>query len=88
MPPEGKLDASGSPWISCLPVNSAIAPPLPSGLEEAVVLLGGEAGEGIEHVRVVRGAFLDRPVLHGCATTSATLASSFAPCLMVLESAL
>ena len=64
MPPVGKLDASGSPWISVLPANSAIAPPSPSGDEEAVVLLGGEAGERIEDVRVVGRALLDRPVLH------------------------
>jgi hypothetical protein len=35
------------------------------GLEEAVVLLGGEPGEGVEDVGVVGGALLDRPVLHG-----------------------
>jgi hypothetical protein len=33
--------------------------------EEAVVLLGGQAGEGVEDVRVVGGALLERPVLHG-----------------------
>ena len=34
-------------------------------LEEAVVLLGGEARHRVEHVRVVGGAFGQRPVLHG-----------------------
>ena len=31
MPPDGKLDASGSPWISSLPLNSAMAVPSPVG---------------------------------------------------------
>src|SRR3989338_10074643 len=30
-PPEGKLDASGSPWINSLPENSRTTPPSPSG---------------------------------------------------------
>ena len=35
------------------------------GIEEAVVLLGGDAGKRLEPVRVVRGALLDGPFLHG-----------------------
>ena len=35
------------------------------GGEEAVVLLGGQAGQRIEDVGVVGGPLLDRPVLHG-----------------------
>jgi hypothetical protein len=31
MPPVGNDDASGSPWISSLPENSAIAVPAPVG---------------------------------------------------------
>ena len=31
MPPDGKLDASGSPLISSLPLNSAMALPSPLG---------------------------------------------------------
>ena len=34
-------------------------------LEEGVVLLGGEAGERIENVRVVRSTTLERPILDG-----------------------
>ena len=34
-------------------------------LEEAVVLFGGQPGERVEDVRVVRTPFLHRPVLHG-----------------------
>ena len=30
MPPEGKLDASGSPWMSWLPLNFSIALPSPA----------------------------------------------------------
>ena len=41
----------------CLPVGD--------GLQEAVVLLSGEAGHRVEHVGVVGGALLQRPVLHG-----------------------
>ena len=35
------------------------------GFEEGVMLLGGEAGERVEHVRVVRGAALESPILDG-----------------------
>ena len=63
MPPLGKLEASGSPWVSVLPENSAIAS-LAVGLEEAVVLLGGQSRQGIEDVRVVGGALGQRPGLH------------------------
>ena len=65
MPPEGKLEASGSPWISSLPVNSAMAPPSSVGRQKAVVLLGRQAGQRVEDVGVVGGALLDGPVLHG-----------------------
>ena len=64
MPPDGKLDASGSPRISSLPENSATALPSPVGDEKRVVLLGGDAGQRLEPVRVVRRAVLDRPLLH------------------------
>ena len=63
MPPDGKLDASGSPLISSLPRNSAIAVPSAGRREKRVVLLGGDAGQRLEPVRVVRRAVLDRPVL-------------------------
>ena len=33
--------------------------------QEAVVLFGGQTGQRIEDVSVVRGPFFDRPVLHG-----------------------
>ena len=36
-----------------------------AGRDEAVVLLGGDAGHRLEPVREVRRALLDRPVLHG-----------------------
>src|SRR3712207_8462349 len=39
--------------------------PLARGRVERVVLLGGQAGERLEPVRVVGGAPLERPVLHG-----------------------
>ena len=35
------------------------------GLDEAVVLLGGDARHGLEPVREVGGALLERPVAHG-----------------------
>ena len=34
MPPDGKLDASGSPLTSSLPENSARAVPSPTGLKK------------------------------------------------------
>ena len=40
-------------------------PALPIGREEAVMLLGREARQRVEDVRVMRGALLDGPVLHG-----------------------
>ena len=33
MPPEGKLEASGSAWISCEPVKISMAPPLLSKVQ-------------------------------------------------------
>ncbi len=65
MPPEGNELASGSPLTSSLPLNSVMALPSPVGRQEAVVLLGGQAGHRLEQVREVRGALFDRPVLHG-----------------------
>jgi hypothetical protein len=47
-----------------LAVNSPPRAALAVGLQEAVVLLGRQAGQRIEDVRVVRRALLDRPVLH------------------------
>ncbi len=35
------------------------------GGEEAVVLFGGQAGHGLEHMREVGGSFFHRPVFHG-----------------------
>ena len=64
MPPVGKHEASGSAWISSLPENEASAVPSPVGRVEAVVLLGGQAGERLEHVGVVGRALLQRPLLH------------------------
>ena len=64
MPPVGNDDASGSPWISSLPENSAIAVPSPAGAVEGVVLLGRRAGQRLEPVRVVGRALLHRPLLH------------------------
>ena len=65
MPPEGNDEASGSPLTSSLPENSRTALPSPVGWQEAVVLLGGQAGHGLEQVREVGGALFDGPVLHG-----------------------
>ena len=63
MPPDGKLEASGSPLTSSLPLNSATARPSGVGIEKRVVLLGGDAGHRLEPVRVVGRAVLDGPVL-------------------------
>ena len=46
-----------------MPLNSATARPSAEGDEKRVVLLGGDAGERLEPVGVVRGAVLDGPVL-------------------------
>ena len=64
MPPDGKLDASGSPLISSLPENSSDRFAVAGRRQKRVVLFGGDAGERLEPVRVVRRAVLDRPVLH------------------------
>ena len=82
MPPEGKLEASGSPRMSSLPLNSAIAGPLGRG-EERIVLLGGQAGHRLEPVRVVRRAPLKRPFLHRRGHHVGDRGSSGAPRLMV-----
>ena len=64
MPPDGKLDASGSPRTSSLPENSSDRFAVAGRREKRVVLLGGDAGQRLEPVRVVRRAVLDRPLLH------------------------
>ncbi len=64
MPPVGKLEASGSAWISSLPEKLGERCALARGGVEAVVLLGGQAGERLEHVGVVGRALLERPLLH------------------------
>ena len=63
MPPDGKLDASGSPLTSSLPLNSATARPSGGGIQKRVVLLGRDAGHRLEPVRVVGRAVIDGPVL-------------------------
>ena len=64
MPPVGKLDASGSPWISSLPGERGDGRAVADRAVERVVLLGGETGQRLEPVRVVGGPALERPVLH------------------------
>ena len=64
MPPDGKLDASGSPLISSLPRELGDRLAVGRRRQKRVVLFGGDAGQRLEPVRVVRGAVLDRPVLH------------------------
>ena len=64
MPPVGKLEASGSAWISSLPENARQGGALAGRGVEAVVLLGGQAGQRLEHVGVVGRALLERPLLH------------------------
>ena len=64
MPPDGKLEASGSPWTSSAAGEVEHHAAVAVGRGERVVLLGGEAGQRLEPVGVVRGAVLDRPVLH------------------------
>ena len=88
MPPEGKLEASGSPRTSSLPLNSAIAAPPSVGARNescfsAVSPVIGwnqwvkwVAPCSMAHSRIV------------AATTSAIDASSGAPFLIVLRSAL
>ena len=51
--------------------------------EEAVVLLGGQAGHRLEEVREVGRALLDGPVLHGRGDRVGDRGSSGAPCLIV-----
>ena len=64
MPPEGKLEASGSPRTSSLPLNSAIAGAAFGRDQERVVLLGGQAGHRLEPVGVVGRAVLHGPLSH------------------------
>ena len=65
MPPEGNELASGSPLIEFLAAELGEGLAVAGRGEEAVVLLGGQAGHRLEQVRVVRGALFDGPVLHG-----------------------
>ena len=64
-PPLGKDDASGSPWISCLPENSDDRAAVGGWRYERVMFFGGHTGQGLEPVRIVGRTFLDGPILHG-----------------------
>ena len=64
MPPVGKDDASGSPWMSSLPENSAIAVPSPVGPKNESCFSAVDAGQRLEPVRVVGRAALHRPLAH------------------------
>ena len=75
----GKLEPSGSPWISCLPENSAIAPPSPSGERKLSCFSAVRPVSGIEDVGVVRGPLFDRPILHGRGHDIGDEGSSFSP---------
>ena len=83
MPPLGKLDASGSPWIERLAGELGDRAALAVGRQEAVVLLGGRAGERMEDVRVVRRALRHAQSFIAAATTSATFGSSGLPVSIV-----
>ena len=63
-PPEGKLEASGSPFISSLPENSIITLPSGAGDIKAVVLFGGDTCERLEPMGKVCSSVGDCPVLH------------------------
>ncbi len=65
MPPEGKLLASGSPLHQFLAAKLGNRAAIAGGGQEAVVLLGGQAGHGLEQVGEVGRPVLDGPVLHG-----------------------
>ena len=83
MPPFGKLDASGSPWVSVFPENSVMAPPSPSGERKLSCFSARQARERIEDVRVVGGALPSAHAFIAAATTSATLGSSSDPVSIV-----
>ena len=83
MPPDGKLDASGSPWISSLPRELGDRAAVAVGRHEAVVLLGREAGQRIEDVGVVGRPLAIAQSFMAAATTMATEGSSFSPRSMV-----
>ena len=88
MPPEGNDEASGSPVTSSLPQNSSDGPAVAGRLQEAVVLLGGQAGHGLEQCVKWVAPFSMAQSFMAVATASAMAGSSGAPCLMVFCRAL
>ena len=60
----GETRRVGLALMSSLPLNSATAVPLPLSVKKRIVLFGGDAGQRLEPVRVVRRAVFDRPFLH------------------------
>ena len=64
-PPLGKDDASGSPWISCLPENSTNDPAVGRRGDEGIVLFRRDPRQGLKPVGIVGRPFFERPILHG-----------------------
>ncbi len=64
MPPDGKDDASGSPWISSLPRNLAIEPPSEVGSKNESCFSAVGAGQRLEDVCEVGRAVLEGPLHH------------------------
>jgi hypothetical protein len=85
MPPWGKLEPSGSPWVRVLPVNWASELPCASGSREGVVLLRRQTGQWVEDVGVTRRAVLQRQARMAEATESAIDGSSGAPLSIVVS---
>ena len=63
MPPDGKLEASGSPLTSSLPLNSATARPSGVGFRNESCFSAVMPGHRLEPMRVVGRAVIDGPVL-------------------------
>src|SRR3989338_9337117 len=83
-PPEGKLEASGSPWINPAPENSKRTPPSPSGARNESCFSAVKPVKGWNQCVKCVAPLEIAQVFMASATSSAMVGSSFPPSLMVL----
>ena len=82
-PPDGKLEASGSPWTSSAPEKLKITPPAPSGLTSESCFSAVSPVSGWNQWVKWVAPFSMAQSFIVAATTSATCASSGSPASMV-----
>ncbi len=87
MPPDGKLDASGSPIVSSPPLNSATARPSPDGCRNESCFSAVTPVMGRNQCVKCVAPFSTAQSFMAVAMVSATDGSSGSPCVTVRRSA-